>query len=104
MRREGDHVIIDQDLELIPNLRVDQILTSELYGLQSARPRHLDDLLEQRRALLSQGTFTEADRKKLEEIEAKIGPLPAGDSLREAKAIEMILSAAEQLEQKSDGD
>ena len=38
LRREGDHVVIDNDVERIQNWRVDQILTSELFGLESARP------------------------------------------------------------------
>lgn len=97
-RPEGsDHVVIEQDLQLIPNLRVDQILTSELYGMESARPKRLDELLKRRRELLSKGTFTEEDREALRDIEAEIGSLPAGESLEEARAIETILSAAERI-------
>lgn len=99
-RPEGaDHVVVEQDLALLSNLRVDQILTSELYGLQSARPRRLDELLEQRRALLSKGTVTDADRRALEEIEAKIGNLPAGETPEEMEAMDIIQRAAAWLKQ-----
>ena len=36
LRREGDHVVIDNDVKDIHGWRVDQILTSDLFGLESA--------------------------------------------------------------------
>jgi energy-coupling factor transporter ATP-binding protein EcfA2 len=35
LRREGDHVVIDNDVERIKGWRVDQVLTSDLFGLES---------------------------------------------------------------------
>jgi transcriptional regulator with XRE-family HTH domain len=45
LRREGDHVVIDNNMKDIHGWRVDQILTSDLFGLESARPPQLDPLL-----------------------------------------------------------
>jgi energy-coupling factor transporter ATP-binding protein EcfA2 len=42
LRREGDHVIIENDVDEIRGWRVDQILTSELFGLATARPPHME--------------------------------------------------------------
>jgi hypothetical protein len=39
LRREGDHVIIDNEVDNIQGWRIDQILTSDLFGLKSARPK-----------------------------------------------------------------
>ena len=36
LRREGNHVVIDQDAGSVRGWRVDQILTSDLFGLPSA--------------------------------------------------------------------
>jgi hypothetical protein len=38
LRREGDHVVIDNDVETVRGWRIDQLLTSDLFGLPSARP------------------------------------------------------------------
>lgn len=40
-RREGDSVIIDQGVEAVKNWRADQILTSDLFGLETARPKKI---------------------------------------------------------------
>ena len=45
VRRDGDHSVIDQDLRSIRGWRVDQLLTSDLFGLPTARPQRLDGLL-----------------------------------------------------------
>lgn len=83
LRREGDHVVIDNDVDNIRNWRVDQILTSDLFGLPSARPKQLDPLLERRKTLLSQSKLTAADRRELKELEVKIGGLPFGETIDE---------------------
>ncbi len=77
-------------------------MTSDLFGLESARPPYLDKLLKQRREILSKGTFTEADRKELEELEAKIGELPTGETPEDIKAMDVIRRAAAWLEKNPD--
>ena len=47
-----DYVEIHNDMEPVGNLQVDQILTSDLYGLESARPPQLNRLLEERQEIL----------------------------------------------------
>ena len=47
LRREGDHVVIDNDFEAIRGWRVDQILTSDLFDLPTARPPEFDAMLAQ---------------------------------------------------------
>ena len=42
LRREGDHVVIENDPETLHGWSIDQILTSELYGLKTARPPELE--------------------------------------------------------------
>ncbi len=102
LRREGDHVVIENDLEAIRNWRVDQILTSDLFGLESARPPYLDKLLKQRRKILSRGPLTDVDKKKLEELETKIGELPTGETPADIRAMNIIHRAAAWLEKNPD--
>lgn len=62
LRREGDHVVIDNDVERIPNWRVDQVLTSELFGLESARPPQVSPALEERKKILAKSRLTKRTR------------------------------------------
>lgn len=93
-----DYVEIHNDMEPAGNLRVDQILTSDLYGLESARPPQLDALLEERREILSKAELTEEDEKRLEEIEEEVGSLPSGETQEQREAMEFIESVADRLE------
>ena len=94
LRREGDHVVIDNDVERIKNWRVDQILTSELFGLESARPPQIDSALEEREKILSKARLTKADEKRLAALEAQIGDLPTGETPEDLQAMDVIRRAA----------
>lgn len=100
LRRDGDHVVIDNDMEAIRNLRVDQILTSELFGLDSARPPRTEDLLDEREAILSKPRLTKRDQTRLQTLEAQIGTLPTGETPQDREAMDIIRRAAELLQAK----
>lgn len=102
LRRKGDHVVIEnRDSESIRNWRVDQILTSDLFGLESLRPPYVEEKLAERRKLLSKGKLTKKDRERIEKLEAEIGPLPTGDTPQEIKAMDIINRAAKLLSERS---
>ena len=97
LRREGDHVVIDNDVERIKNWRVDQILTSELFGLESARPPQVSPALEERKKILAKARLTKADEKRLAVLEAEIGDLPTGETPEDLHAMDIIRRASELL-------
>jgi hypothetical protein len=97
LRREADHVRIENNLNEIRNWRIDQILTSDLYGLPSARPPYLDPLLTERRTILTKANLSSGDKRKLRALETTIGHLPGGESPDELRAMELIERAAQQL-------
>jgi len=97
LRREGDHVVIENNVEAVRNWRVDQILTSDLFGLESARPPETEKLLEERTKILSKARLTKKDRERLKELEEEIGPLPTGETPEEIEAMDVIRRAAERL-------
>ena len=99
LRREGDHVIIDNDVDNLRNLRVDQILTSELFGLTSARPPQIEKLLDERKALLTSPKLTKTQTRRLKELEAEIGDLPTGESPQDIKEMEEIRKAIQALQE-----
>lgn len=97
LRREGDHSIIDHHSHSVRNWRLDQILTSELFDLPSARPPHLDALLRERDAILAKTDLTRADESRLAELRQAIGTMPIGETVEDLEAIELIRRAAAQL-------
>ena len=97
LRREGDHVIIDNDAQAVRGWRIDQVLTSDLFGLESARPPAFDDLLAKRKKILSKGKLTTRDKQSLRKIEAQIGSLPAGETPADIEAMDIIRRAADRL-------
>jgi predicted ATP-binding protein involved in virulence len=101
LRQEGDHVVIDNDVEAIANWRVDQILTSDLFGLESARPPQLDPLLQERTRLLSKAKLSKRDKERLAQLEEQIGDLPVGETPDDLKAMNIIRRAARLLEEGS---
>ena len=85
LRREGDHVVIDNDVDNIRGWRIDQILTSDLFGLETARPPQVEKLLAERKRLLTKSKLTKADQRELAELEAKLGELPTGETAQEVR-------------------
>jgi hypothetical protein len=88
LRRVGDQVEIDNDVDAIRTLRVDQILTSELFGLPSARPPYIEKYLEERSRLLSKTRRTGREEARLRELDVAIGP--PGETQAERHALELL--------------
>ncbi|MFN5139842.1 MAG: AAA family ATPase [Pseudanabaena sp.] len=97
LRREGDHVVIDHEQEIIKNWRVDQVLTS-VFEIPSARPPQIEKLLAERQEILSKPKISKADKAKLKELEKKIGALPTAENPDDIKAMDIIRRAAKLLE------
>jgi hypothetical protein len=85
LRRIGDHVVIENNPETIRGWRIDQILTSELFGLETARPPDTEKLLVRRKKLLTKSRLTRSNQKEVEEINNKLGQIPSGESFEQAK-------------------
>ncbi|MDT7603691.1 MAG: hypothetical protein QOF61_1688 [Acidobacteriota bacterium] len=100
LKRVGDHVIIENDVKAIHGWRVDQILTSDLFGLESARPPQFDVPLEERARLLSKKRLTKKDRARLAELEEEIGALPTGETPEDMEAMDIIRRAATRLKKE----
>ena len=77
--------------ESVRHWRVDQILTSDLFGLPSARPAALDGLIEERERLLAKERPSAKDTSRLAALRAEIGAHPAGESPTLLEAEELLL-------------
>ncbi len=98
LRRHGDHIVIDQTLGAVRNWRVDQILTSDLFGLPSARPAALDEPLARREAILAKDTLTKEDEAELARLREEIGALPGGESPLAMEAEDLLRRAAKKID------
>lgn len=97
LRREGDHVVIDNDPEVIDNWRVDQVLTS-VFELPTPHSAEIEPLIERRRKLLAKSKLTVKDKRELKVLEVQIGSLPTAESPEDIRAMDIIRKAAKLLE------
>jgi predicted ATP-binding protein involved in virulence len=100
LRREGDHVVIDNDVETIRGWRVDQVLTSDLFGLKTARPPEYDEIIAQRNEILARRSLDVNDRARLRSLGNEIEKLPAGETPADLEAMEIIRQAAAKLKNR----
>ena len=98
LRRGADgRVVIDNDPPNVAKWRVDQILTSELFGLTSARAPELDEAMRERDGILGKPELTDEDEKRLAELSKVIGAVPYGDTPEDIEASNSIRLAAKSL-------
>ncbi len=97
LRREGDHVVIDNDPEIIDNWRVEQVLSS-VFDLPSPHSPDIEKLIESRRKILAKSKLTAKDERELKKLEKQIGSLPTGESSEDIRAMDIIRKAAKLLE------
>ena len=70
LKREGDSVKIynDMEREVITGWRIDQVLSSDLFGLESTRPPSYDKVLERQKELLAKDVLDKREENELEQI------------------------------------
>jgi ABC-type multidrug transport system ATPase subunit len=101
LKRQGDQVIIHNNEEMIKGWRIDQVLTSDLFYLPSARPSEYDNYLKRKEKILSKPQLTLADEQELEEIGKKLDELPivTENTSEDNEAMKLIRETAELLKQ-----
>jgi len=99
LRREGDHVVIDNDVDYVRKWRVDQILASELFGEQPTHAPEVERLFEEMIELKSKPELTEEERRRLEQVDTELDELPTASNPSDIRAMEIIRKAAARLSQ-----
>jgi energy-coupling factor transporter ATP-binding protein EcfA2 len=97
LRREGDHVVIDNDVKSVRNWRLDQILSSDLFGIESARDPETEKWLQERTTLLQKKSLSPAEKARLDDLNNKAANLPTADTPEDIEAMEIIRKAADYL-------
>ena len=102
--RQDDHSIIVNDPAVLANWRVDQIVTSDLFNLDTAWPPEAEALFSEQRALLEKSSRTAKDNARLEEIKKDMLELPTERSPENEEAMAIVRKAAELLKARLSGD
>jgi predicted ATP-binding protein involved in virulence len=100
LRRQADGVVIDNAPRSVRKWRVDQILTSELFDIPSARAPELDASIRERDEILAKAELTEQDENRLAELREKLAGLSHGDTPEDIEAMDVIRQAAKALKGK----
>ena len=96
-------VVVENDVDGIANWRLDQIVTSELFGLPSSMRPQLDGQIERRDEILAKTELTEAEREEVRRIEAQLGDVPLGTTPEERQMNDLLRRTLEALEKKAAG-
>lgn len=90
LKHEKDGVFVVSEPAGIDGWRIDQILTSELFGLESARGLRYEQLMEERRLLIGKVKLTKKDQSELQKIENELSNLPSGETPEDISNREII--------------
>ena len=98
LKRKGDHVIVENTPEVIRSWRIDQVLTSDLFGLKESRTREIEKKITRRRTLLKNEKLTDKQHKELEKLNAEIYEMPIGETKAEMDAMDILKDFANKIE------
>jgi predicted ATP-binding protein involved in virulence len=98
LKKEGDHVVIDNDIQSVHNWRLDQIMSSDLFGIDSTRGPETEKWLAERKGLLQKQELTTGEQERLTELNEKSRSLPTADTAEDINAMDIIRKAAEYLQ------
>jgi predicted ATPase len=90
-------VEVDSNVLKYPNWRIDHVLLSKYFNLESVRPTEIEPWVQKRKEIIAKGELTEADKKDLQELENKIGYHPTGETIQELESMLFINQMANQL-------
>jgi energy-coupling factor transporter ATP-binding protein EcfA2 len=97
LKRVGTQVIIENDPDMIKNWRIDQILTSDLFGLSSARSEQTEKKMTERRKLLEKPRLTANEKKKLGSIEESMDYIPVAETPEYIEAMKLIYDTSKRM-------
>lgn len=93
LKKQGNFLTIDQDLENVRNWRIDQILSSELFDLP-VRNAEVELQLERRRSLITKEALTDEEKVELNTLNKFAESLPYAESELDIRSRDIIRKAA----------
>lgn len=97
VQKENDEVRIESKPEVVRSWRVDQILTSELFGLPYSRDPDTESLFRERADLLDRIRRGPEEEARLNQLENQLASIPTAEDPEDQKALDFIREAAARL-------
>ena len=92
LRRKGDEVEVLNEVDDVQNWRIDQILTSDLFGV-GAYSQPVEEKIKERRKIILKSKPTDTEKRQLTKIENDLSYLPISESPEVLKALAIIKKA-----------
>ena len=102
LRKLDDHAEVLNDPTVIKEWRLDQVITSDLFALPSARPLEIERVIARRRQLVEEESLSRKDRRELARLDRKISEIPTAEVSGDQRAMDIIRRAAARLEQEEE--
>lgn len=99
LKKAGDHVRIINDPDIIRTWRIDQILTSDLFGLKFARSKEVEMKIDRRAFLIRKDRLSEKEAEELNFLNREIDAMPVGETKSEIDAMEVLRAFAKRIEE-----
>ncbi|WP_415060753.1 AAA family ATPase [Flavobacterium sp.] len=96
-RKEGDKVVIDNNPESVKGWRIDQILTSDLFEVESSQSIKIEEIRKEKINILLKEKLDSADKNRLKIINEKLNNVPIFSNKESIDAESLIRKAAELL-------
>lgn len=103
LKRVSDHIKVENTPEIIRSWRIDQVLTSDLFGLKESRPKEIEKKIRKRRNLLKKEHLNEKQIIELQKLNAEIDEMPIGETKAEIDAMEILKDFAAKLKEAKSG-
>ena len=91
---------IESKPAIVKTWRLDQVLTSDLFGVQSSRPVHIQRSMERRVQLVQKDKLKKSEQNELKELDALVESLPTAESATDQGAMNLIREIAKKFDQK----
>lgn len=101
VRRDGDHVEIENEPRTVAGWRLDEVITSDLFGLETPFSPDVERLLDEQRELGAVAHRSPKQEARLRELDQQLRDLPQERDERDSRAMEIIRRAAAHLEKKA---
>ena len=98
LKKAGDHVRVINDPEIIRTWRIDQILTSDLFGLKFARSKEVELRIDRRAFLVRKNELTKEESDELNMLNQEMDAMPVGETKSEIDAMEVLRAFAKRIE------
>ena len=99
LRESDGEVVIDDEHERVNTWRVDQILSSDLFGVPT-RSQCIEDMREERNALADLADRSASQERRLQFLREQLDELPAAEDAEDRAALDLIRRVADDLKSR----